>query len=95
MGGSRARRLSLRCGMVHLIGCFISERLVQPSGIVKPKVVSNADPGFSDVLVVAQIYVLIFYRSPQTFDKNIVEGSPSPVHAELDALAEYRTHKLL
>ncbi len=80
---------------MNFIGGPVSKGLVEFPRVVKAKVAANANSGFLDVLVVAQVHVLIFYRSPQTLDKNIVECPPSAVHTESDALVEYSSHKFL
>ena len=54
--------------------------------VVKPEVRSQAQYGFSDAVVIFEIYLLILARTPQTFDEDIVKGSASSVHADGDAV---------
>lgn len=49
--------------------------------IVKLKIVRQTSECFSDHLVILEIDFLILYRSPQTFDDDVINGSAASIHA--------------
>jgi len=52
--------------------------------IVKTKISSQPLPQFPSIPVVLRINIFVFYTSPKPFDKHIIQGTSSSVHADPD-----------
>ena len=55
---------------------------MNPLVIVKVKILLQSLPGHRQAVVVVQIDLLIFHRSPQPFDKDVIKHATSSVHAD-------------
>jgi hypothetical protein len=53
-------------------------------GIVEAQILSDAGAGFGNVTVGVQVDLLIFYRSPQALDEDIVPPGAFAVHGDGD-----------
>ncbi len=53
--------------------------------VVKPEVGPEAPYGISEAVVLFETHLLVFRRTPQTFDEDVVEGSTSTVRGDRDA----------
>ena len=70
---------------VHPGGCFIAQRLVRTPLVVPAKIAGKLPLGFPHVGVILQVHFLVFHRPPKTLDEDVVQVSPPPVHADLNA----------
>src|ERR1700692_1360793 len=52
--------------------------------VVEPEVLRNAGARFSYRCIVFQVHLLVFERSPQPLDKDVVHTAPPAVHADGD-----------
>lgn len=68
--------------IVHLVGCQIAQRLMEPLGVVEDEVLLDALPGLSDGLVVLGIHVFVLQGSPEPFGEDVVHAPASSVHAD-------------
>ncbi len=59
-----------------------------PVLVAKPEVRPHAPYGLydADAVVIFDIHLLVFDRTPQTLDEDIVKGSASSIHAYRDAV---------
>src|SRR3954465_13961024 len=79
-----------------LVTCSVGSRLVDrrrspiPKAlmktflIVKPEVTFDAGSGFRHRRVVFQVHLLVFERTPQALDENVVQAASPPAHADRD-----------
>jgi len=68
---------------------------VESLGIVKNKVGADPLPRIPYGVVVVDIDVLILQRAPESLDEDIVEGSPSAVHADGNGFVEKQLGKVI
>ena len=57
-----------------------------PLLVVEPEPVADARSRLRHQLVVPQVDLFVLQRTPQPFHEDVVETTPSPVHANRDAL---------
>jgi hypothetical protein len=57
-------------------GRTVAERLVRPLFVVEAKVPNQPGVELRDTVVVPEVDVLVFDRTPQALDKDIVENPP-------------------
>src|SRR6516165_1067935 len=74
---------------------LVAQYLMQTFVIVKNKILSQTISRFQHVQIVLQINLFVLYRPPQAFEENVVGRSPSPVHADVDALSLQPPRELL
>jgi hypothetical protein len=53
--------------------------------VIEPKVLAQALYQLRDGLILVQIDVLVLDRTPESFYKDVVQGSSATVHADSDA----------
>ena len=76
---------------MHCIGCLVLQRLVWSFAVVKQKILVQSHPYFFHRRVAFAVNVFMFDVAPKTFNKNVVKGTASPVHADGDALTDEYT----
>ena len=67
---------------IHLIGRSGTQARMGSLAVVEFEIPTNRRPGFADRTVGAQVDLLVFDRTPQTLDYDIVEPGPSAIHAD-------------
>ncbi len=61
--------------------------------IVEAKILIQAGVRVPDLLPVTQIHLVIFDRTPQPFDKNIIKSPTTPIHTDRNPLREQFSRK--
>lgn len=69
---------------IYLSGGSVVKALVFALGIVELEILAQPDLGFLEILVRAEVDVFLFHAAPQPFCEDIVQASPTTVHANLD-----------
>ena len=72
-------------GGIDLIRGLVPEGLVGSLLVVESEVRPQAPYGLSDTVIFSEIHLLIFYRAPQAFHEDVVEGPASPIHTDGNA----------
>ena len=70
---------------VYLVGSLCPQAGVRASGVVKLEVTPDLASGFADRLVGMQVDVLVFERTPEALDEDVVGPATLAIHADLDA----------
>ena len=71
---------------IHFIRCPIIQSFVESFRVVETEVLLQVPPCLGNRRVLVKVNLLIFDATPETFDKNIVEGAPAAVHADFYVL---------
>lgn len=74
---------------------FVAQCLVNSSVIVEIEIRHQAGLQLVNGLVALQVNILIFNRSPDALDKDIIQKPPLAVHADLDMGTEQAVNPLL
>jgi len=61
---------------------------MQPFVIIKFKIGFESRIGLLHALKVTQVDLFILHRSPEPFDKDVVEHPAAPIHADLNVLRQ-------
>jgi len=72
---------------INLSGSLIVQRLMKPLFAVEPEIAMDSGSRLSNRFIFTQINGFIFERSPQSFDKDVVQSPTSTVHAYFDSPA--------
>src|ERR1019366_8857078 len=67
---------------IRLIRCPGGEARMRPAGIVKVQIPTDRAPCLADRAIGMQIDLLVFDRTPQTLDDDVVAPSASAVHTD-------------
>src|ERR1035441_1646235 len=70
---------------VYLVGRLCPQTGVRASGVVELDVARDLASGFANRLVGVQVDVLVFERTPEALDEDVVAPAALAVHADLDA----------
>jgi len=70
---------------VYLVGRLCPQAGVRASGVVELDVARDLASGFAHRLVGVQVDVLVFERTPEALDEDVVAPAALAVHADLDA----------
>ena len=65
----------------------VPERLMGTFLIIEQEVVAQAPHGLFDAIILVEIHLLVFQRTPQALDENVVESPPSAVHTDGHAMS--------
>ncbi len=68
---------------------------MRASGVIKLEVTADLASGFADRLVGMQVDVLVFERTPEALDEDVVGPAALAIHADLDAFSDTVRHHLL
>src|ERR1035438_2390710 len=63
---------------------LVGEALVRPFLVVESEILFDPGPCFRHRLVGFQVHLLVFERSPQPLDENVVHAASPSVHADAD-----------
>ncbi|MGO4917323.1 hypothetical protein [Pseudogemmobacter sp. W21_MBD1_M6] len=74
----------LRCAKVCVVGRLFIKRGVGPRGVVEPDSGVDDPFGLEPVVQFVQIDGLLFERSPQSLDEDVVEIPAATVHRDFD-----------
>jgi len=66
--------------------CPIAQRFVEPLFVVKMKVSHKMRTSLRDRRVIVKINLLVFHRTPETLDENVVVNPAPSIHADLDVM---------
>src|SRR4051812_27354209 len=61
---------------------------MRPPCIVEGEVMGQRGAGLADTVVSAQVNLLVFHRSPQPLDENVVPPGAAPIHANRDPVLQ-------
>lgn len=75
------KRKRLNLLEIHLLGCSIIKRLMQPLLIVKVEIISQSTTSSSYRVIVVEINLLILDTAPKPFNEDIVKIATSAVPA--------------
>src|ERR1019366_4035298 len=73
----------------------VVEALVQAFVVVEPEVAGDARSCLRHRRVILQVHLLVFQRSPQALDKDVVHAAPAPVHTDGDPAPRQLPDELL
>src|SRR5262252_4110936 len=62
----------------------VLQALMRAFVIVELEVTADARPSLRHQPVIPQVHLFVFQRAPQSFDEDVVQTSPAPVHADSD-----------
>ena len=72
---------------MHKGRCLVVKRLVRPLFVVESKVRSQPYDQFADRGVTLEINVFMLDVAPEAFDKDVIKGTASAIHADDNARA--------
>jgi len=70
-----------------LLGRLVAERLVRSLSVIEREILRQAHHQFRHVGVSLQVHILVLHVAPQTLNKDVIQCSSAPVHADGDAFA--------
>ena len=71
---------------VEVSGDLVVQSLMRPFLIIEEEVVGQSPAEVGDRLVKVEVEILIFDRSPQSFDEDVVECSAASIHTDGNVL---------
>ena len=70
-----------------LLGRLVAERLVRSLSVIEREILCQAHHQFLHVGVSIQVHILVLHGAPQTLDKDVIQCTSAPVHADGDTFA--------
>jgi len=80
---------------VNRFGCVVVRGLMKAFLVVPVEIDRQAFFCFGDTRVIVEIDLFLFHRSPETFQKGVIQGSPPPIHTDSDGMGLQKIDEVL